>query len=286
MKKKSLTTLWLALALCFGATAGFPSAAAQPATVAAPPVAAPPVAEPMVVEASAVENAGVERTFAEPVIGIASLTTDTYVRAIRACGGVPLVLPNTDGSPELVDEYLELLDGLLMPGGADIPPSEWGEAPHPTTRVLDDNRYQFEKALIKAWIEQTDKPLLGICLGSQWVNVAHGGSLMQDIPSELGVSHRSVTHKVTIEPDSRLMQIFGRTELEVNSFHHQAVRNVGQGLRVVARSPDGVIEGTETTDPNRFLIGVQWHPEKMMPGSELQAKLFRAFIAAAAEEPQ
>ncbi|QDT14728.1 gamma-glutamyl-gamma-aminobutyrate hydrolase family protein [Alienimonas californiensis] len=227
-----------------------------------------------------------ERPVRRPVIGIASLTGDTYVRAIRDAGGVPVVLPNVDGSPDAVEDYLELLDGLLMPGGADIPPSEWGEAPHPTTKVLDDDRYQFEKALISAWIERTDKPLLGICLGSQWVNVAHGGSLVQDIPSEFGVVHRDVTHPVTLEPDSRLAKVFGCTSLEVNSYHHQAVRDVGKGLRVVARSPDGVIEATETTDPDRFLIGVQWHPEKLAPEDPLQRKLLAAFIEAASQEEE
>ena len=221
-------------------------------------------------------------TFGKPLIGIASLTAATYSRAIRAAGGIPVVLPNADGSTESVHEYLRILDGLLMPGGADIPPSEWGEAPHPTTRLLKDDRYRFEKAMITAWIRRTDKPLLGICLGSQWVNVAHGGSLVQDIPSEFGVNHRGPKHRVRLEPDSRLGRILGATEFEVNSFHHQAVRDVGKGLRIVARSPDGIIEATETTDPNRFLIGVQWHPEKLVPEDKLQARLLQAFVKAAA----
>lgn len=219
----------------------------------------------------------------KPLIGIASLTADTYSRAIRASGGIPVVLPNADGDTNNVAEYLELLDGLLMPGGADIPPSEWGEKPHPTTRLLDRDRYLFEKAMISAWIQETDKPLLGICLGSQWVNVAHGGSLVQDIPSEFGVIHKGTNHMVTLVPDSRLSRIFGKTEFEVNSLHHQAVRKVGKGLRVVARAPDGIVEATETTDPNRFLIGVQWHPEKLMPENKLQAKLLEAFVKAAAQ---
>ncbi len=218
-----------------------------------------------------------------PLIGIASLTSDSYVRAVRESGGIPIILPNTDGSTEKVAAYLELLDGLLMPGGADIPPSEYGEEPHETVKLLDDDRFLFEKAISKAWIEQTDKPLLGICLGSQWVNVASGGSLVQDIPSALGVNHRDVNHEVILEPDSRLSQIFGDTTFEVNSLHHQAVKDIGNGLRVVARCPDGVIEATESTDPNRFLIGVQWHPEKLMPDDKRQAKLLKAFVEAAKE---
>jgi putative glutamine amidotransferase len=217
----------------------------------------------------------------KPLIGIASLTDSNYVRAIRESGAIPVILPNTDGSPALIDEYLAMLDGLLLPGGPDIPPSEWNEAPHSTTKVLDHDRYQFEKALISAWIKQTKKPLLGICLGSQWINVAHGGSLVQDIPSEFNVYHRDTTHAVTLEADSKLAGIFGETNFEVNSFHHQAVRKLGDGLRIVAKSPDGIVEATETTDPNRFLIGVQWHPEKMMPADPRQQKLFTAFIKAA-----
>ena len=235
------------------------------------------------IESSAQADIGSARTLSEPIIGIASLTSDTYVRAIRECGGIPIVLPNADGSPEKIDEYLELLDGLLMPGGADIPPSEWGEEQHPTTNLLDDDRYQFEKAMVTAWIEKTDKPLLGICLGSQWLNVAHGGSLIQDIPSEFGGHPKYVSHMVELEPDSRLSKIFGETEFEVNSIHHQAVRNVGKGLRAVAKSPDGIIEATETTRPDRFLIGVQWHPEKLMPENKLQQKLIQAFVDAAME---
>lgn len=225
-----------------------------------------------------------------PLIGIASLTSDTYIRAVRESGGIPVVLPNTDGSVEKIDEYLERLDGLILPGGADIPPSEYGEETHETVNLLDDERFQFEKAISTAWIEKSDKPLLGICLGSQWINVASGGSLVQDIPSELGAIHRDpenpITHAVSLEPDSMLADIFGETEFDVNSMHHQAVdeeEGLGRNLRVVARAPDGVVEATESTDPDRFLIGVQWHPEKLMPEDARQAKLLKAFVEAAAE---
>lgn len=221
-----------------------------------------------------------EQKFDAPLIGISSLTSDTYVLAVKEAGGIPIVLPNGDGSSDKIAEYLKLLDGLIMPGGADIPPSEWGEEPHPTTQILEESRYLFEKALITAWIKKTNKPLLGICLGSQWINVVHGGSLIQDIPSEFGVNHRGVTHQVTLESSSRLSKIFGETKLSVNSLHHQAVGRLGEGLRLVAKSPNGIVEATEITDPDRFLIGVQWHPEKMAPTDPLQAKLLKAFIQA------
>jgi len=216
----------------------------------------------------------------KPLIGIASNVDGKYFRAIYEAGAIPVILPTGDGSIERIDEYLALLDGLLMTGGPDIPPSEYGEEAHPSVSVLSDDRYQFEKALISAWIKKTDKPLLGICLGSQWINVAHGGSLVQDIPSEYGVTHRGVDHRVVLEKDCKLSAIFGETDFVVNSRHHQAVRKLGDDLRIVAKSPDGVVEATETTDPNRFLIGVQWHPEKMLPTNELQRKIFTSFISA------
>lgn len=218
-----------------------------------------------------------------PLIGIASVNGEAYVHAVRRAGGIPVILPDTDDSPAAIAGYLERLDGLLLPGGADIPPSEYGEEPHPTVELLDGKRFRFEKSLGKAWIERSAKPLLGICLGSQWINVFHGGSLVQDIPSELGGNHRGTAHPVTLEPGTRLHRIFGESEFEVNSWHHQAVDVPGKNLRVAARSADGVIEATETTDPERFLIGVQWHPEKMLPGDPRQERLLEAFVKAAAD---
>lgn len=218
-----------------------------------------------------------------PLIGIASLSSENYIRAVRDAGGIPVVLPNTDGDTSRIDDYLEMLDGLLLPGGVDIPPSEYGEQAHETVVPLDDERFRFEKALSKAWISRCEKPLLGICLGCQWISVSSGGNLVQDIPSEFQVTHRDTTHPVILEPDSRLFRILGGEPLVVNSVHHQSVREVGEGLRIVARSPDGIVEGVETTSPDRFLIGVQWHPEKLMPSDARQAKLLKAFVQAAAQ---
>lgn len=216
-----------------------------------------------------------------PLIGIASLTSENYVRAVREAGGLPVVLPNTGGNAALVEEYLEVLDGLILPGGADIPPTEYGEEMHESVNLLDEDRFEFEKALTHAWIERTDKPLLGICLGSQWINVASGGSLIQDLPSQKDAHHMDKKHPVSVEAGSRLAGILGELNPVVNSYHHQAVGKLGKGLRVVARAPDGVVEATETTRPNRFLIGVQWHPEGM-PGQEAQQRLLKALVKAAA----
>ncbi|SMP56237.1 putative glutamine amidotransferase [Neorhodopirellula lusitana] len=278
---KPFSTFIFGLTVAFGLSFGWspsPIFAAEPEAIAATRLAS----------TLPREKEALAATDHRPVIGITTLTSKTYVKAIRRSGGVPVVLPMIQGPYEeealarIVDEYVDIIDGLLMPGGPDIPPSEWGEEVHPTTNLLDEDRYRFEKAIITTWIQRTDKPLLGICLGSQWINVAHGGSLFQDIPSAFGTNHRNIFHNVVLEPDSRLSQILGGTKFEVNSLHHQAVRNVGEGLRAVATAGDGVIEATETTDPDRFLIGVQWHPEKLIPDDPAQQKLFQAFIDAAA----
>lgn len=258
------------------------SAIAQPVSV---PTSEASVVLPLpATEAPAIEGLLAGDAVREPLIGIASYGSQTYVAAIESCGGIPVVLPDATANEDRIDDYLDLLDGLLMPGGPDIPPSEYGEEPHPTVKLLDDERYRFEKAMLEAWINETEKPLLGICLGSQWINVVHGGTLIQDIPTERGINHRDTNHPVTLEPDSRLAGIFGATEFEVNSFHHQATDTLGDGLRAVAFCPSGVIEATESINPERFLIGVQWHPEKMMPDDRLQAKVIEAFIEAASEQ--
>lgn len=220
-----------------------------------------------------------------PRIGIPAVADDNYARVVRAAGGLPEPLAMDACGPAHLDRLLERLDGLLLPGGADIPPAEYGGRAHPSIKLLAAGRCAFEKALGAAWLAQPRRPLLGICLGCQWINVLRGGTLVEDIPSELHVSHRDTTHPVAIEPGSRLHRIFGRAELVVNSTHHQAVREVGRGLRVAARGADGVIEAIEADaagDPGRFLVGVQWHPERMFAGDRLQQRLLRAFVAAAA----
>ena len=218
----------------------------------------------------------------EPLIGVASIDSEPYLRAVREAGGVPIVLP-TDSDAGKIEKFLEELDGLLLPGGADIPPSDYGEAPHEMTRALSRDRAQFEKALGLAWLRRTDKPLLGICLGCQWINVLEGGTLIQDIPSELGGTDHYASHPAELVEGSRLREIFGKARMEVNSNHHQAAESLGQGLRVSARCPSGVVEAIESTRSDRFLIGVQWHPEEMTEQDPSQAKLYRAFVEAAAE---
>ena len=184
-----------------------------------------------------------------------------YAQAVAENGGIPVVLPTLDDE-QIIQRYVKQLDGLVLVGGDDIPPSAYGEQPHETVEILPPQRYDFERKLIAKWLD-SKKPLLGVCLGMQFTNVVSGGSLIQDIPSEVGtqVNHRKY-HDVQIEPGSLLSQILGVNEARVFSSHHQAVRKIGKGLKVIAHSEDGVNEALERTDGG-FGLFVQWHPEAM-----------------------
>ena len=188
----------------------------------------------------------------------------TYVRAVRESGGIPVILP-TVSDEYLIHRYLQILDGLVLIGGLDIPPEIYGEKPHQTVKVMPQQRFDFESRLIPQWY-RSGKPMLGVCLGMQFTNVMRGGTMIQDIPSQVGktVTHRGdrAHHKVIIEKDSILHDILGTTEAKVYSIHHQAVKKVGKGLKVSARSIDGMIEALERQD-GRFGLFVQWHPEAM-----------------------
>lgn len=184
-----------------------------------------------------------------------------YVQAVTDNGGVPVVLPTIDSEKALA-WYLENLDGLVLIGGDDIPPQAYGEQPHETVKPLTPERYEFERKLIARWLTG-GKPVLGVCLGMQFTNVVSGGTMVQDIPSEIGktVDHRKY-HRVRIEPGSVLAKALGGAEASVLSNHHQAVDGLGKNLRVIARSDDGVAEAMERVD-GPFGLFVQWHPEAM-----------------------
>jgi putative glutamine amidotransferase len=208
-----------------------------------------------------------------------------YVRAVEKAGGVPFLLPVTDA--KRVSTLLDHVDGLMLSGGSDIDPAIFGETPHPTTKWVRE-RDDFEIALVHAALER-DLPLFAICRGHQVLNVALGGRLVQDIPSQLPAAgpHRPkdvprthVAHHVDVLPGTRLREILGRDALAVNSFHHQAVSDLGRDLRIAARgSEDGVVEAIELPD-RRFAVGVQWHPEAMWNQTPDHQELFRAFVQA------
>lgn len=227
-----------------------------------------------------------------PLIGITSVyktfakdpaaytqTNFAYVRAIADNGGAPVVLPTIDNEA-IIECYVAELDGLVLVGGADVPPSAYGETPHETVRPLTGQRWDFERKLIASWLA-SDKPILGVCLGMQFVNVVSGGSLIQDIPSEVGseVNHRAY-HRVRIEPGSSLATILGASEARVLSRHHQAVDDVGANLRVMAWSADGVQEAMERIEGG-FGLFVQWHPESGDDREQRDA-IYGALVRAAA----
>ncbi|MGH7593416.1 MAG: gamma-glutamyl-gamma-aminobutyrate hydrolase family protein [Gemmatimonadales bacterium] len=211
-----------------------------------------------------------------------------YVRAVLAAGGLPIVFV-----PELSrDETVELFGachGLLLTGGEDVEPSRYGAMPHSRLGAVDPRRDVNELALV-AEARARDLPILGICRGIQLCNVAFGGTLIQDLASEhpSDLNHDSPSprdvrsHPVRLTQHSRLADILDATTLDANSFHHQAVDRIGPGLMATAVAPDGVIEGLESSDPQEWIIAVQWHPEELaLQPDAADLRLFSALIAAA-----
>jgi putative glutamine amidotransferase len=211
----------------------------------------------------------------------------TYVEALKKAGAVPVVIPP---QPENADDVVAELDGLLLAGGFDCDPGLYGEEAHPTVEPMDTRRQANDLGLAAA-ARRRGIPTLGICLGLQVMNVAAGGTLMQDIDSNIETEIRHASkpenrgrHDVIVEQGTKLAGILGETEFNVNSSHHQAVGRVGEGLRVTALAPDGVVEGLE--DPRHpFYVGVQWHPEDMTAEASA-SRLFEAFLAAAREHAE
>lgn len=208
----------------------------------------------------------------------------TYPEAIRRAGAVPIVIPPMDEAA--IEPLLDGLGGLCLSGGPDLQPSCYGAEPHPALGHTEPPLDVFEIALVRA-AEARDMPVLAICRGLQVLNVARGGTLFQDLPSQRpsAIEHRqarsgsTATHDVTLQ-DSLTAECLGLRDARVNSFHHQAVDRLGAGLRAVGWAPDGVIEALEATDRS-FTIAVQWHAESMVHSPE-QARLVEAFTAVAA----
>jgi putative glutamine amidotransferase len=202
----------------------------------------------------------------------------TYVDSLRRAGAIPVLIPP---QPENAADVVDDLDGILLAGGDDFDPAAYGEPRHPTVEPMDPRRQENELSLARVARER-GIPTLGICLGVQVMNVAAGGTLIQHIESD--IDHASEPsdrhrHEVAIDGGTRLARILGERELEVNSSHHQAIKEIGSGLRVTAHAPDGIVEGLE--DPRHpFYVGVQWHPEDMN-GEESASAIFGAFVEAA-----
>ncbi len=212
-----------------------------------------------------------------------------YVDAVTQAGGIPVILPPLTDLSALHALY-ERLDGVLLAGGDDVDPAYYGEAPHPLLGRVTPERDTAELQLAR-WAVTDGKPVLGICHGMQVLNVALGGSLWQDIQVQLpgtldhlvsAKHHRwdALDHTLKLTPDSQLAQLLGTTEIGLNSLHHQAVKEIGAGLRVVGRAPDGVIEAVEGIGA-AFVNGVQGHPEQLWQAVEPRWRaLFGAFVAA------
>ena len=213
-----------------------------------------------------------------------------YIQSIIAAGAVPLMIPVTLDTGILRELY-QSSDAVLLTGGDDVDPVLFGEAAHPQTEGIDRMRDDVEIAM-SHWAAEDDKPLFAICRGIQVLNVAFGGTLIQDVPAQyqrkIDVQHNgryeaanraTVLHQVCVEPHSQLASFVGAGEVGVNSFHHQAAKQVGAGLIVTARSKDGLIEALELPE-RRFFLGVQWHPEEMTTERADMLQLFKAFVAA------
>jgi putative glutamine amidotransferase len=211
----------------------------------------------------------------------------SYVRALVAAGCAPVLIPIFDDDERLRAIY-DRLDGIVLPGGADVAPQEYGEEPIGDLNVVEAPRDRTELTLAR-WAFADDMPMLGICRGQQVLNVALGGSLWQDLRRQgvTSVEHSdadgrartALMHRVRLDPDSRLAQLIDETNIEVNSLHHQAIKTVAPQLRVTGTSEDGVIEALESDD-RRFLIAVQWHPEEIDTLPWVQ-RLFSGFARAA-----
>jgi putative glutamine amidotransferase len=210
---------------------------------------------------------------------------EDYVRSVELGGGVPVVLPPVRA--EDAAALLDRVDGVLLSGGIDVDPVLFGQAPHPNLGEVNRRRDDFELALTREALRR-DLPILAICRGHQVLNVATGGTLIQDIPSIVkgGVAHDARgprwrrVHRVELGTPSRLREVLGQDMISVNSFHHQAVDRVGDGLVVSARSPeDGVVEGLEMPT-RRFVVAVQWHPESFWGRPDSFQPLFDAHVEA------
>lgn len=217
----------------------------------------------------------------------------TYVDSIVAAGGAPFLIPLFDDTETLRSLY-ERLDGVLLAGGCDVDPRHYDEEPTPQLGAVDTLRDKVELQLAR-WASDEGKPVLGICRGMQVLNVALGGSLYQDIPSQIdtGIVHdssyqvedwTSMVHDLRIDPDSRMATLFQSAPFPINSLHHQSIKQIAPQLRPVGWSPDGVVEMVEGTT-GQYMIGVQCHPEALQAEADPRWRaLFADFLAQCREQ--
>jgi putative glutamine amidotransferase len=236
------------------------------------------------------------KTVKKPLIGVMPLYDKSmdsywmipgYMKGILDAGGAPVILPITKDESTLVF-YAETLDGFLFTGGDDIDPSIYGQAPLPECGAPFPERDEMEIALFHIAFKM-DKPMLGICRGLQLLNVVLGGSLYQDIPTQIEsgvfVNHNQnppydiPSHTVKLVSGELLSNLFGADEIHVNSSHHQGIRNLARGAAILAESPDGLVEAFRFPG-KRLILAVQWHPEMMPDSEEQRLKIFSHFTQA------
>jgi putative glutamine amidotransferase len=239
---------------------------------------------------------GITATLKEDVDAVAERPLGRFVRAdldyiegVVGAGGAPVVLPAA-GDERVAEAVVHSLDGLLLSGGSDLDPCYYGEEPVPELGVTIPERDSFEMTLVRLAL-RLGMPIFGICRGMQVMNVALGGALYQDLPSQWEgdvLKHRQdtpkwqPTHEVSVTHGSYVAEVMGREVVKVNSYHHQGIRVLADGLVVTGRSSDGVVEAVEAVDVSeRWLLGVQWHAEAMRGAGPQQESLFEAHVSAA-----
>jgi putative glutamine amidotransferase len=234
-----------------------------------------------------------------PIIGVTTSSERTdkgvdraclnaaYIRAVERAGGVPLLLTPYHSS-DAVHQLATHIEGLLLTGGGDIDPRHFGESRHAKTELVSAERDELELRQVTRQVIDAGVPLLAICRGIQVVNVALNGTLHQHVPDVFGedVAHSQggarsyASHEVTISPGTRLAGLAGGERLRVNSFHHQAIKDLGDGLTPVAWADDKVIEAVELPDAPGFVLAVQWHPEELVEHDAAALRLFQALVDA------
>ena len=207
----------------------------------------------------------------------------TYVDSVVRAGGVPFIMPICEDE-NIIKKMIENVNGVIMTGGVDIHPFRFNEEPKPKIGEISKERDDFDFLIMKHAFEK-NKPIFGICRGIQLINVFFGGTLIQDINSQknTNILHSQTaprdiaTHKIKIKKDSVIFDIFGKSA-EVNSFHHQAIGKLSKDFKITSVANDGIIESIEFKKKDRFILGVQWHPECMTEKDEKMQNIFSMFV--------
>ncbi len=233
----------------------------------------------------------------KPIIGITTFwqnkpresydsVSHNYIKSVYLAGGIPVLIPLVEDE-KIVNNYLKSVDGIILSGGEDVSPLMYGENPTEKVQLICEQRDKFEKELFLEAL-RLNKPVLGICRGLQVMNVALGGTLYQDINTQIenSVGHypkntpaNNLYHQIKIDKESILFDIFDEEKISVNSFHHQSIKKIGNGLKETAWAVEGVVEGIEHISKD-FAVGVQWHPEDLAMKYPEFSNLFKALVQA------